>query len=272
MTTGRARKEPDLALAFSTLACPSWSLERAVEAAQAHGYRGLELRLLDGETIEPGIDPRARRRVRTVLEAAGLPVVAVDSSIRLAAGDAGTATDTRALLELAADWRSPLLRVFGGEGPQGLDGMARLLTAVAPHAERLGVAIAVETHDALSSAHTVADLLGRVESPAVGALWDVLHTCRLGEAPDEVTRLLAGRLLHVHVKDGRPRPDEAAWELVPLGEGEVPMPETLRALLEAGYRGWLSVEWEKKWHPEIAEPEVALPQHARAMAEMLGKG
>src|SRR5262249_9226931 len=42
-------------LAFTTLACPAWSLERVVEAAHAHGYAGVELRLLDGETIEPGL-------------------------------------------------------------------------------------------------------------------------------------------------------------------------------------------------------------------------
>lgn len=31
----------------------------------------------------------------------------------------------------------------------------------------------------------------------------------------------------------------------------------------------LAVEWEKKWHPEIAEPEVALPQHAEVLREYL---
>jgi hypothetical protein len=32
-------------------------------------------------------------------------------------------------------------------------------------------------------------------------------------------------------------------------------------LADGGYQGWVSVEWEKRWHPEIEEPEVALPQH-----------
>ena len=32
-------------------------------------------------------------------------------------------------------------------------------------------------------------------------------------------------------------------------------------LLASGYDGWISVEWEKRWHPEIEAPEVALPQH-----------
>jgi hypothetical protein len=37
----------------------------------------------------------------------------------------------------------------------------------------------------------------------------------------------------------------------------------------AGYCGWLSVEWEKKWHPDLAEPEVALPQHAEKLRSCL---
>ena len=35
----------------------------------------------------------------------------------------------------------------------------------------------------------------------------------------------------------------------------------LGLLAAGGYRHWISVEWEKRWHPEIEEPEVALPQH-----------
>jgi sugar phosphate isomerase/epimerase len=256
----------DLPLAFSTLACPDWSLERAAEMAQTHGYAGIELRLLDGQTIEADIGPAARRRVRTVLEAAGLPAVALDTSVRLAGGD-GAARELRSLLELAAEWGSPMVRVFGGDAPGGPAAMATVLEAAVPDAERLGVSIAVETHDALSSARAVADLLALVPSPAAGALWDVLHTWRMGEAPDLVARLFGDRLLHVHVKDGRPR-GGADWELVPLGEGTVPMARSLRALRDGGYRGWLSVEWEKRWHPELAEPEVALPQHAAALAAL----
>jgi len=256
---------PGRPLAFTTLACPAWSLERAVEAAQMYGYGGLELRLLDGEIIEADLAPEARRRVRSVLEAAGLPAVALDTSIRLAAA---SPADVQPLLDLAAEWRCPLIRVFGGDGSR--DAMARLLDAVAPEAERAGVGICVETHDALSSARDVAELLALVESPAVGGLWDVLHTHRMGETPEVALGHLGGRLRHVHVKDGRPRPggDGSDWELVLLGEGTVPLAESLDALTRAGYRGWLSVEWEKKWHPEIPEPDVALPQHAAALARL----
>jgi hypothetical protein len=31
----------------------------------------------------------------------------------------------------------------------------------------------------------------------------------------------------------------------------------------------LSLEWEKKWHPEIEEPEVALPQYVMVMRDYI---
>jgi sugar phosphate isomerase/epimerase len=46
-----------------------------------------------------------------------------------------------------------------------------------------------------------------------------------------------------------------------LGQGEVPVREMLGLLTANGYQGWISVEWEKHWHPEIEDPELALPQH-----------
>src|SRR5258708_1382693 len=88
-------------LAFSTLACPDWSLERVVEAAGQYGYGGVELRLIDGETIAPGLSAGERRRVRTLLSGAGVPIVAVDTSIRLAGADPGqAASDLRWFLDL----------------------------------------------------------------------------------------------------------------------------------------------------------------------------
>ena len=31
--------------------------------------------------------------------------------------------------------------------------------------------------------------------------------------------------------------------------------------------GYISVEWEKYWHPEIQEAQVALPQHLKVLRE-----
>jgi sugar phosphate isomerase/epimerase len=45
--------------------------------------------------------------------------------------------------------------------------------------------------------------------------------------------------------------------------------EQLQALRQHGYEGYVSVEWEKKWHPEIPEPEVALPQHIALLKQWI---
>ena len=39
----------------------------------------------------------------------------------------------------------------------------------------------------------------------------------------------------------------------------------MQILAKAGYKGDYSFEWEKRWHPEIPEPEVAFPHYARVV-------
>jgi fatty-acyl-CoA synthase len=252
-------------LAFSTLACPGWPLERCLEAAREYGYDGLELRLVDGELIDPAMLPEERSRIGRLLAGSGLGLVALDSSVRLTdpVPPAETAAAIRAFLELAVDWGAPLVRVFGGPGDSSQ--VSQVLELVVPDAEQLGVSVGLETHDSLSSAAAVAEALRDVPSPPIGVVWDVLHTHRMGESPEEVVRLVGDRVLDVHAKDGRRRADGEGWDLVLLGEGEVPVRGCLAALGEAGYRGWVVAEWEKRWHPEIEEPELALPQHARVL-------
>lgn len=254
-------------LAFSTLAFPGTTLARAASLGSEYGYQGIELRLIDGELIDPSMPASARTTVRRTVAAAGLPIVAVDSSIRLTDDDPGP--ELSRFLTLASEWECPLVRVFGGglsDDPRlrraELAGAARVLEAGIPLAERTGVAIGVETHDSFSSAAVVAELLAMVDSPSVGAVWDSHHPHRMGEHPSEVYDRIGQRVLLAQVKDARRAPERAdGWQLTLLGHGEVPVREMLDLLDRGGYQGWISVEWEKRWHPEIEEPELALPQH-----------
>jgi sugar phosphate isomerase/epimerase len=178
-----------------------------------------------------------------------------------------------AAVELASDWGAPTVRVFGGalgaEAPEAgvLAEIAQRLEPVLRRAEELAVTIVLETHDAFSSAALVTELLQRVGDSSFAALWDVHHTYRVGESPQDVLRVLGTRTHLVHVKDARRRDD--GWDLVPLGEGEVPVRESLDALRAAGYGGWLTLEWEKRWHPELAAPEVALPRDGEILKRWL---
>ena len=61
-------------IAFSTLAFPDATLAAAVSAGRRWGYSGVELRLIDGELIDPATPAERRAEVRRTLAAAGLPV------------------------------------------------------------------------------------------------------------------------------------------------------------------------------------------------------
>ena len=260
-----------LRLAFSTLGCPDWSLERVAEAAREYGYEGVELRLVDGEILAPHPSQAERERIRAALR--GLPVAAVDTSIRMAAPEPGWEDDLHGYAELAVELGSDLLRVFGGTATPGDD------SAIVDHLRRaaeivggLGVRVVLETHDDFSSARAVHRVLDQVREPAVGALWDFHHPYRMGEEPEEVWDLIGERTLLVHVKDAvRDASERTGWKLVLLGEGEVPVRRSLQVVQERGYSGWVTVEWEKKWHPEIPEPEVAFPQHAELLRRWLSE-
>jgi sugar phosphate isomerase/epimerase len=264
-------------IAFSTLAFPDAALAAAAAAGRRWGYSGIELRLIDGELIDPAMPAADRARVGRTLAAAGLPVVAVDSSIQLTGDDPGP--ELNRFLRLASDWEAPLVRVFGGALPpdssparrEQLVAAAGVLEDALPLAGRLGVAIGVETHDAFSASSVVAELLALVPSDLVGAVWDSHHPYRMGETPAEVHANLGARILLAQVKDAR-RDADGTWRLVLLGQGEVPVRDMLGRLAAAGYPHWISVEWEKRWHPEIEEPEVALPQHLDVLIQWLESG
>ena len=248
-----------------------------LDCATLLGYEGVELRLLNGALI----DPRAHRgNVEQAVEhcrARHVDVCAFDTSCTLNQADPASGERTNEELEawiaLARTCDVHLLRVFGGasssvannghgEETAADERVADALRRIVPAAARSRVTVALETHDAFSSARRVARVLARTASPFIGALWDSHHPHRAGESPAKVIEALGSRLAHVHVKDA-PRSSSGGdnWQLVMLGEGEVPVREQLASLHDTGYRGWISVEWEKKWHPEIAAPEVSLPQH-----------
>jgi sugar phosphate isomerase/epimerase len=264
-----------LRIAFSTLAFPDATLEEAAALGSSLGYAGVELRLIDGKLIDCSISTAERARVKQTLAAAHLPIVSLGSSVILTKEEPGP--DLHRFLELANEWEAPVMRVYGGplvEEPgtrqKQMEAAAEVLQKAIPLAERLGVAIAIETHDSFSASSAVAELLAMVPSRWVGAIWDTHHPHRMGERPTDVYENIGRRTMHVHIKDARrSAAHKGGWQLVPLGEGEVPVREIIRLLAAGGYGGCISVEWEKYWHPEIEEPEIALPQHLKVLQECL---
>jgi sugar phosphate isomerase/epimerase len=268
---------PDLyPLAYSTLGCPEWTLEQAAEQAAAHGYRALEIRLLDNTIIPADLSPVERKRIKDTMKGNNLEIVALGLSTRFSALDAAerrkNVKELERYIELADDLGAPIVRTFGGNVMEGatldqtIDWVAEGIAAALPAAEKYGVSVVLETHDAFCRGAEVARVLAKVPHERLKAVWDVHHPFRMGESIEETWRLIGDRTVHIHLKDARRRPD-GSWQLVLMGEGEVPCRQVVELLHRQGYKGYISAEWEKKWHPEIEPAEVALPQHARVLRQ-----
>src|SRR6185503_11265691 len=92
----------------------------------------------------------------------------------------------------------------------------------------------------------------------------------VGETPAEGLAVLGDRARHVHLKDVARDPGEArGWAPRLPGGGEFGPGEVLALLRASGYDRWVSFEWEKRWHPALAEPEAALPYFLRWAAATL---
>lgn len=261
-------------LVYSTLGCPTWTLEHAADFAVANGYAGLEIRVLDGEIIPADLSASRCAEVRGILQARNLRIAGLGASTRFTSASRSerqaNVDELRRYLALANALESPMVRTFGGNVPDGVtmaqavDWVVDGIGAVLPDAERYGVTVMLETHDAFCRGADVARVLAQVDHPRFQAIWDVHHPYRMGESIEETWHWIGARVGHVHLKDARRRED-GSWQLVLMGEGEVPNRAVIQLVRAEGYRGDLSIEWEKKWHPEIEEPEIALPQHAKVV-------
>ncbi len=280
-TAPSARPTARLPLGFSTLGCPSWSWQQVLDAASTEGYAVIELRGLSGEmdlTKRPEFATDRIAASRRELAARGLGVVCLGASATLHETEqskrAANLDEARRYIELAAALGAPYVRVFGDRCPAGESceqARARIasgLHELGEHARSRGVTVLIESHGDFTDSASLADILERADSAGVALLWDAHHTFVAGKEEPELTVSRLGRWIrHTHLKDSVAAGTERRYVLT--GTGEVPMRRQVEALARAGYSGFYSFEWEKRWHPEIEEPEVAIPQFARVAKDYL---
>jgi sugar phosphate isomerase/epimerase len=133
--------------------------------------------------------------------------------------------------------------------------------------------VLIESHDEFVTSESLLQILKGVGTTTAALLWDAHHTFAAGkERPAETYKQLSRFIRHTHLKDSRPpKGDEKDRRYVLTGNGEVPVKETVKVLASSGYRGYYCFEWEKRWHPEIEDPEIAIPHFAKVIREYLAE-
>lgn len=266
-------------LSFTTLGCPNWSLQQIADNARAMKYDGVELRVHDeGVHMSPNATDDEAQRVADLFRTAQTPVMSLMGYTSFAHQSPNDLQNNVKLMEqlirLASRMKAPFIRSFAGGLPPGADHkdviprMARTLRPLSQLAADKGVKIGIETHDHWCDGRLAAALVNEVNHPAFGFVFDVLNVIDAQKGPWLPSyQAMKGRILYCHVKDGYHAPDGKLVHTY-VGAGELPLVEILMRFKHDGYDGYFSFEWEKRWNPEIEEPQRAFPQYAHKMRQV----
>jgi len=260
-------------LAFSTVACPDWTIEKVAQQAAEMGYQGVELRTLGpgggGLACDPALSQP--QKIANLFKKHGVKPVCLSTSLALDHKDVTAAKDAhwhvRHALESAAQMGCDCIRVFGYKVTPGenrntaIERIADHILELADAAEQSGVQLLLENVGSLTKAKEWWWLLNIVDHPMVGLCWNVANAVAAGEPSSVSVPTLNSRIRLAKVKDTRVGEGSG---FVPLGEGTVGIEAFVNRLLGVGYEGYISVEWDRLWLPSLAPAEAYLPDaHAR---------
>lgn len=274
---GMPKEKPRLS--FSTLGCPEWSFDQMVKFAAKNGFSGLEIRGIQKEMdlvkASPFKSAGAIKETLKQMHDNHLVFVNLGSSAAMHHADPATRMknldEGKRFIELSAQLNCAYIRVFPNDFPKDqerektIELMVSGLKELGDYANNTPVTVLMETHGDLVYADEIARVMQLTNHPKVALVYDMANMWRITrEAPAFTYAKLKPWIRHTHIKDlNIVDGNKPAYVL--LGRGEAPVRETIELLRKDGYNGYYSFEWEKLWHPEIAEPEIAIADYARVM-------
>ncbi|MDG6104913.1 sugar phosphate isomerase/epimerase [Dactylosporangium aurantiacum] len=222
---------------------------------RALGASHVEVRSAWGVNVAD-FDAELTTRLAALLATHDMAVSAVASPI----GKSGVYDDPdaelarlRAVITLAQRLRSRYVRIFSFYRPPGIDVAAtrdtvlRRLRAFADLAERERVVLVHENEKDIYGdvPARVLDLVESVGSPALRVAWDNANFVQVGVRPfTDGYAMLRPHLEYLQVKDAL----FDGGAVVPAGEGDGELPQTVAALRADGWSGYASLE------PHLADP------------------
>ena len=224
-------------------------LDVQLETLAAESIDHLELRGVWGKNVLKLTDEELRR-VATTLATRGVKVSSIGSPIgKIGIGDdfAPHLADFRRALEVARRLEAPYVRIFSFFIPEGEDparhraAVLERLSALVQEAAGSGVTLLHENEKHIygDTPERCHDLMTAIASPLLRAAWDPANFVQCGLRPHtEGYALLRPFIAYVHVKDAL----RDSGRVVPAGEGDGELRQTIAALRDSGFDGFFSLE------------------------------
>ncbi len=267
--------------AFSTVSCPKWDFDTIVARAITYGYTGIEVRGFLNESALTASNPFLTdpHKLRDLFADNGLEICCLASSIAMTQNrkrDKIAATELTQFIDTAHALNCKLVKVFDTQVRAGQDrptagvALGNWILPLADYAAERDVILVIENALSFRAAKEMWSILDRLQHPSIACCWDVFNAAMAGESPYISVPTLNSKIQYTQVKDAKLGQLGASY--TKLGDGDVQVETFVRRLRGIGYKGWVTLEWEKAWLPNIAEPEEVLPHAITKLLEWSRSG
>lgn len=257
-------------IAYGTYAMPMVPLEEAFPAVAEIGYEGIEIAIGPKHNSMPEQwDSAKRQQLKKMLSELNLGVPSLFMLRGVLTGDTEVHKEnlrlTQQVVELARDLDlgpNPVISMgIGGQSAlweTQREQIVRLLDDYAKLASDEEFILAVEAHAnaAVDRTERAIWLLDTVDNPLIRLHFDIVHFYLSGEAIEETVFKLVPYTAHTHVTDARIH--EKGFELLLLGQGDLDCTAYVKAMQEAGWTDFITVEVSTMvWSKEDYDPFAA---------------
>ena len=261
---------------FSTIGCPDFTWSEACSMAKDFGFSGVEIRGFGADLFAIQSNPFGAEELPETLAALQkmqlyIPCLATGCDLSDEAEWERTRQDILAYIDLAERLGTPYIRLLADrnanrEGDVDDALILLRLKEVIPEAEAKDVTLLLETNGVYADTARLRDLLAQAASDNVAALWDMHHPYRfMGESADVTIQNLGAYIKHAHIKDSVMEGDRVVYKL--MGEGDLPVKSFIDALASVKYDGYISLEWVKRYMPDLEEAGIVFPHFINYMSQ-----
>jgi len=292
-------------IAGHTMGTPEYTVLEALELFSRIGLDGAEIVVQDGYRSGLPVDcsEEVLRQVKEKAEELGIRIIALtpynsrfnslDEAVRKA-----ELYGIKKVIGYARYLGAQYIRIYAGNyagnetDPDGKKWktLIRSMKELGDAASDAGVTLVMENHfnTMTVSARQSMDAAAEIDHPAVGILYDQANlTFTLQEDYEEALEIQSSKVRYVHVKDlafkegnhnfvseevSHPKEEDRNVYTRIVGEGTLPWPDILQKLADKGYRGWLSLEYERRWHPDdIPDASIGMKKSAEYLRNCFSK-
>ena len=262
-------------LAFSTLGCPDWTFSDIYSTAKDLNFDGIEIRGIANEMYVPNAKRFDKEHLAETIEklnAGNMKISMLTTGISIGEDYSNALNEAKEYIDLANKLSCKYIRIMISSHPQpenvDLEKSIRLYNEMCKYGEDKAVTPLMETNGILASSIAMQEFMGKIESENKGVLWDIHHPYRFfNESASQTYANIGKYIKYVHVKDSIKKDDNIVYRMI--GYGDVPIFDSLKLLKENGYSSFISLEWVKRWNPDLEEPGIVFAHYMSYMTFLL---